>query len=180
MTSITANPRWCFHCHASEAQSLGRPCESSQLDGTSLSGAQLRQSSHLTHVGPQTQPGERFKQNVTGGPPSYLASRAWARVQRQLETAEASFPGKDTRKHPSDKEQSKGEPGKRVLPNKIRLIIVLTKEWHPVSDKCCELTKEAEYGAWNQKDVRNRFFWEKKWIKEKLGSDMNCCMQQWQ
>lgn len=113
MTSITANPRWYFHCHASEAQSLGRQCDSSQLDAISLSAAKLRQSSHLKHDGLQTQQEDRFKQNVTVVPSSYLASTAWAKLQRQFETAEASFPGKDTKKkYKSDKEQSKGEPGK--------------------------------------------------------------------
>lgn len=98
MTSITANPRWYFHCHASEAQSLGRQCDNSQLDAISLSAAQLRQSSHLKHDGLQTQQEDRFKQNVTVVPSSYLASTAWAKLQRQFETAEASFPGKDTKK----------------------------------------------------------------------------------
>lgn len=110
MTSMSANPRWCFHRHASEAQSWGSQRDSSQLDAISLSGAQLLQPSHLTHDG-QTQRAIQAERHSSVIHSRYLASRAWASWQRQFETAEASFPGKDRKKktHTSDKEQTKGE-----------------------------------------------------------------------
>ena len=172
MTSITANPRWYFHCHASEAQSLGMQRDRSQLDGISLSGAQLRHSSHLTHDDLQTQREEQFKQDVMVGPSSYLASRAWAKLQRQVETAEASFPGKDTKN--INIRQSSNQGRRRKMGEKMFLLKEDVKSsCLPKSDILClmsaaSLQKRLNMGHEIRKMLEYVFFVRKIGSKENL------------
>lgn len=65
-----------------------------QLHSIGVSVAQLNPSYHLWILWYDTDLTVQRATRVTVAPPSYLASRAWARTQRQLETEEVSFPEK--------------------------------------------------------------------------------------